>query len=184
MNRKREREATNPSQDASTARLAALEAFLFETEGLTPADLEMLNAKHGLAAGDALDEAFRLDWLADRRSRAAHQNGAQPAPSFIHRPARDHSAGGATRAKVYGDSMIDAGMRDGDWVEIDADAEPVDGDVVLAEIDGGGRVLRTLKIIGGARVLVAANPNVEPIVICDAERLAFYGVARRLPGAL
>lgn len=186
MIRKTTRGKTIPADDSSSARLAALESFIFETEGLTRADLDMLNAKHGLGDGGALDTAFRLDRLGDRPSRAASQRDAEPLPYVTHRPARDDGAeiARATRAKVYGDSMADAGMRDGDWVEIDTDAEPMDGDVVLAEIDGGARVLRTLKIIGGASVLLAANPNVEPIVICDAARLTFHGVARRPPNSL
>lgn len=181
MIRKHYKKPAAETQDASSAREAALEAFLYETEGLTPQDMARINAKHGLAADAPLEEAFRLDWPAMRAARTVGGASADHAPSapFIHRAARDDGgAGRATRAKVHGNSMAEAGLRDGDWVDIDADAEPVDGDIVLAEIDGAGQVLRRLRIIGGARVLVAANREAEPIAICDPDRLAIHGVAR------
>lgn len=185
MIRKTERKPSTKTQDASSARVAALEAFIFETEGLTPADMERINAEHGLAADATLEEAFRLDWPAMRAARLAGgiSTGSAPSAPYVHRPARDDGGRmrGATRVKVYGNSMADAGLRDGDWVDIDADAEPVDGDIVLAEIGGAARVLRTLRIIGGARVLVAVNQEVETIAICDSERLTIHGVARLEP---
>lgn len=185
MIRKSERKPNTTTQDASSARAAALEAFILATEGLTPADMERINAEHGLAADAPLEDAFRLDWPAMRAARLASDisTGCAPSAPFIHRPARDDGGGtcGATRAKVYGNSMVDAGLGDGDWVDIDADAEAVDGDIVLAEIDGAGKVLRRLRLIGGARVLVAANPEVEAITILESDRLTIHGVARLAP---
>jgi len=182
MNRKGWRKPSAPREDASSARLAALEAFILETEGMTPSDVERINAEHGIAPDDDLAEAFRLDHaLAKReRSKACASQPASLEAAIFHRAVRDDGGGvgRATRVKVHGRSMIDAGLNDGDWIDIDADAQPRDGDIVLAEIDGSGRALRRLRIIGGAAVLVAANPEIEPIAICDPERLTIHGVAR------
>ena len=184
MIQKSGRKPNTKTQDASSARAAALEAFIFETEGLTPADMDRINSEHGLEAGDAPMESYRLDRLADMRAlRACDSDSAadhSPSALHVHRAVRDDGGGigRATRAKVHGHAMVDAGLNDGDWVDIDADAEPVDGDIVLAEIDGSARVLRRLRIIGGARVLVAANREVEAITILEADRLTIHGVAR------
>jgi SOS regulatory protein LexA len=39
--------------------------------------------------------------------------------------------------EVKGDSMIDAGIREGDMVVAERRGEPRDGDIVIAEVDGG-----------------------------------------------
>lgn len=39
--------------------------------------------------------------------------------------------------EVKGDSMIDAGIREGDLVVAERRGEPRDGDIVIAEVDGG-----------------------------------------------
>ncbi len=187
MNRKGWRKSSAPSKSDSSARLAALEAFILETEGLTPLDMERINAEHGLAPGDDLAEAFRLDRFLDKRSKAADLGSRAPPPQAapVHRAVRDDGGGvgRAIRVKVHGRSMIDAGLNDGDWIDIDVDAQPLDGDIVLAEIDGAGQALRTLRIIGGAIVLVAANREIGPISICDPDRLIIHGVARPRPPA-
>lgn len=38
--------------------------------------------------------------------------------------------------KVSGDSMVDAGIHDGDFVIVEKSGQPEDGDIVVAEIDG------------------------------------------------
>ena len=38
--------------------------------------------------------------------------------------------------KVSGDSMVDAGICDGDFVIVEKNGQPLDGDIIVAEIDG------------------------------------------------
>lgn len=60
--------------------------------------------------------------------------------------------------KVSGDSMINAGIYDGDWVLVDKNKEPRDGDIVAANID----LEWTLKYFNkskGKVFLTAANPK-------------------------
>lgn len=64
--------------------------------------------------------------------------------------------------KVRGESMIGAGIMDGDLVIIEKGREPKNGDVVLAEVDGDW-TLKYFKRQGQMVVLEAANPNYPPI---------------------
>lgn len=73
--------------------------------------------------------------------------------------------------KVSGDSMIEAGILEGDLVIVDRNREPKSGDIVVAEVDGGW----TLKVLQkqGARVLlIPANARYQPIVPVNELRVA------------
>lgn len=87
-------------------------------------------------------------------------------------------------AKVYGDAMAGHGLRHGDTVRIDHDLAPLDGDIVLAEVQGVGRVLRKLSIIGGVHVL-SAELGVKPVVVEDLSKLTYHGVVvKKLNGRI
>ena len=65
---------------------------------------------------------------------------------------------------VKGDSMIDAGIQEGDLVIAERKDEPKIGDIVIAEVDGGW----TMKYFrkdkkSGAAFLEPANKNYKPI---------------------
>ena len=72
------------------------------------------------------------------------------------------SAGQTFVLRVSGDSMIDAGIHEGDLVLIERGREPKNHDIIIAEVDGEW----TLKIFEkeGSRVrLVPANKKYSPI---------------------
>lgn len=175
------------SKRASSASkpLSAVEALMLELEGVDPRELERLSVAAGLAPGQAPDmgalRAYRMDRSGAAES-SAQPSSAPAAPSLdwalVHKPVRDDVAGAlpSGRVRVHGDAMRDAGLRDGDIVELDADMEPEDGDIVLAHVEGFGRVLRTLKIIGGVQVLAAALPGVPSIAVEDDAQITFHGV--------
>ncbi|HEY8081186.1 MAG TPA: transcriptional repressor LexA [Acidimicrobiales bacterium] len=85
--------------------------------------------------------------------------------------------------RVRGDSMIEAGILDGDFVVVrqqdDADA----GDIVVAGIPGEEATVKKLKSKGKQIVLEAANAAWEDLVF-DSHDVAIYGrvlsVLRRL----
>lgn len=81
--------------------------------------------------------------------------------------------------KVSGDSMINAGIFDGDIVVVEQKKEPLPGDVVLAEVDKEW----TLKIYKKDRVrkkvyLQAANPKYPPFY--PRQELVIHGIVRGL----
>lgn len=187
MNRRRDHSKKIPPV-ASDAKLANLEAFLLATEG--PAGQAILDAaRRGVdARGNPIapwTTENTLDWFARRRAMeamAATDRAAEP--GRVDRKPRDDLGHACRRrpcprrAKVHGDSMRAAGLRDGDIVDVDPSAEPKNGDIVLARIDGVGKLIRTLRVIGGAQLLFASDPNLAPVVIDDPARVVYMGVVR------
>ncbi|MFO7569487.1 MAG: transcriptional repressor LexA [Smithellaceae bacterium] len=59
--------------------------------------------------------------------------------------------------RVTGDSMIGAGIMEGDLVVVERDRQPKNGDIVLAEVDGQW-TMKYFRRKGQSVVLEAANP--------------------------
>ena len=64
--------------------------------------------------------------------------------------------------KVTGDSMIDEGIKEGDFVIVEKRRNPQNGDIVVAEVDGEW-TLKYFKRDGNDVVLEAANPRYSKI---------------------
>ncbi len=64
--------------------------------------------------------------------------------------------------EVKGDSMIDEGIREGDLVLVERRGDPKDGDIVIAEVDGGW-TMKYYKKKGNLIYLKPANKNYSPI---------------------
>jgi len=85
--------------------------------------------------------------------------------------------------RVRGDSMIDAGILDGDFVVCRAQAEANEGEIVVAGIPGDEATVKTFTRKGDKVVLVPSNPRLDPIEL-SPEEVSIYGrvvtVLRRL----
>jgi repressor LexA len=85
--------------------------------------------------------------------------------------------------RVRGDSMIDAGILDGDYVVVRQQKEADKGDVVVAGIPGGEATVKTYSRKGAKIVLTPANPTMSAMVFAPDE-VDLYGkvvtVLRRL----
>jgi len=64
--------------------------------------------------------------------------------------------------EVKGDSMIDEGIKEGDLVIVERRGNPKDGDIVIAEVDGGW-TMKYFKKKGNLVYLKPANKNYSPI---------------------
>jgi len=64
--------------------------------------------------------------------------------------------------EVKGDSMIEEGIKEGDLVIVERRNDPKDGDIVIAEIDGGW-TMKYYKKKGTQVYLMPANKNYKPI---------------------
>ncbi len=64
--------------------------------------------------------------------------------------------------EVKGDSMIDAGIQEGDLVIAERKGEPKDGDIVIAEVDGGW-TMKYFRKKGNTVFLEPANIKYSPI---------------------
>jgi repressor LexA len=85
--------------------------------------------------------------------------------------------------RVRGDSMIEAGILDGDFVVVRRQQDANEGDVVVAGLPGEEATVKRLKSKGVDVVLEAANERFDDLVF-DSHDVAIYGkvlsVLRRL----
>ncbi len=82
--------------------------------------------------------------------------------------------------EVKGDSMIDAGIQEGDLVIAERKNNPKDGDIVIAEVDGGW-TMKYFRKKGSTVYLEPANKNYKPIYPENDMRIAAIvkGVIRK-----
>lgn len=66
--------------------------------------------------------------------------------------------------EVRGDSMIDAGILDGDYVVIRRQPDARDGEIIAALVDGEEATVKRLKRENGKVLLISENPAYEPMV--------------------
>jgi len=85
--------------------------------------------------------------------------------------------------RVRGDSMIDVGILDGDFVVCRSQATADDGEIVVAGIPGDEATVKTFTRQGGRVVLLPANPRLGPMEF-DPDDVQVFGrvvtVMRRL----
>ena len=106
-----------------------------------------------------------------------------PAEDYVDRPLDfnelliEHPA--ATFAiRIEGESMTGAGIFPGDIAVVDRAREPVNGNIVLALLDGAFTVKR-YRTKDGAVWLQAENPAFPDIPITDGQALEVWGVITR-----
>jgi repressor LexA len=85
--------------------------------------------------------------------------------------------------RVRGDSMIDAGIFEGDYVVVRQQPDADKGDIVVAGIPGEEGTVKRYARKGSKVVLTPANPRLQPMEL-DASDVTLYGkvvtVLRRL----
>ena len=78
--------------------------------------------------------------------------------------------------RVAGESMIEAGIHDGDTLVVDRSLAVRDGDVVVAVVDDGPVVKRYLQPRGEPARLVNANAAIAPFRVDETAQIAIWGV--------
>jgi repressor LexA len=81
--------------------------------------------------------------------------------------------------EVRGDSMIDAGIHDGDVVIVEAREYACDGEVVVALVDGESATLKVIEQRPDRVRLLPAHPGFAPLEL-DPDRVTIRGVVRGL----
>lgn len=81
--------------------------------------------------------------------------------------------------RVRGSSMVDDGILDGDQVVVEARCQAINGDTVVALIDGRNATLKRLELRADKLVLHPANPLFQPMTYAP-ERVEIQGVVRGL----
>ena len=78
-------------------------------------------------------------------------------------------------ARVKGDSMVDAGIQDGDLLVIDKALEPKEGTVAVCYLDGEFTVKR-LSVREEGVYLMPANAEFKPIRITEENNFLVWGL--------
>jgi repressor LexA len=89
-------------------------------------------------------------------------------------PADLTGAGELFMLRVRGDSMIEAGILDGDLVVARSQPSADRGDIVVAGIPGDEATIKTYRPEGASIVLEPANATMEPLRF-DADDVSIYG---------
>jgi len=77
--------------------------------------------------------------------------------------------------RVRGESMIDLGILDGDYVVARVQTTAVPGEIVVAGIPGEEATVKTYRTgKGGRTILEPANPTMEPMVF-EPDEVTIYG---------
>lgn len=107
----------------------------------------------------------------------------QNVEEIVSLPEQFTGTGSTFMLRVRGDSMIDAGILDGDFVVVRQQPEAADGDIVVAGIPGDEATVKTYSLRRGTVVLTPANPTMAPMELDPAD-VTVYGkvvtVLRRL----
>ncbi len=76
--------------------------------------------------------------------------------------------------RVRGDSMIEAGILDGDYVVARQQNTADNGDIVVAGIPGEEGTVKTFKKSGNKITLIPSNPRLQPMVF-NADEVSIFG---------
>jgi repressor LexA len=82
---------------------------------------------------------------------------------------------GCFALKVKGDSMVEEGIFDGDYVIIKPNPSPKNGEMVVALLEDGSATLKRLYKESGRFRLQPANKNYEPIFVDASQDLNVQG---------
>ena len=77
--------------------------------------------------------------------------------------------------KVSGNSMIDAGIHDGDILIVDRSLKPADKKVVIAGVNGELAV-RRIRVTKGKVILVSENVDYKPLHVEEEMSFEVWGV--------
>ena len=149
-----------PSLQAASLMLGIDEAEaeqIFAAARLSPLAEQSIAAGQPSALSDALEASLNLhDYLAPFGARAVI-------------------------VPVSGDSMVNAGILDGDLAVIGLGGEARPGDIVAAEIDGQLTLKRLATLADGSLALRAENPRYGDIALNESFRVhgVLLGLARK-----
>ena len=77
--------------------------------------------------------------------------------------------------RVAGNSMVDAGVDEGDVLVIDKSIDAQDGDMAVCFIDGEF-CLKIISLKDGVLTLMPANPQYKPITVSEGDSFTVWGV--------
>lgn len=82
---------------------------------------------------------------------------------------------GCYALKIKGDSMIEDGIYDGDFVIVKPNPSPTNGEIVVALLEDGSATLKRFFKEKGRFRLQPANSKMDPIIVDSANQLQIQG---------
>jgi repressor LexA len=145
---------------------ALVKAGFLRRDPSKPRAIEVLDGGHGAKVrttgrrnrGDLRDVP-----LVGRIAAGSPILAAEDVEEIYPLPASLVGAGPVFMLRVKGDSMINAGILDGDLVVVERGGSPSNGEIVAALIDGEDATIKRLQRRGGEVTLEPANPALRPV---------------------
>ncbi len=108
---------------------------------------------------------------------------AEQVDEFMPLPTELVGDGPVFLLEVKGDSMVDAGIHEGDLVAVHKQSDARDGEIVACLIDGEEATVKRLQRKDGQVYLHSENPSYEPMVFSEGVELIgkVVSVLRRYP---
>ena len=108
---------------------------------------------------------------------------AEQVDEFMPLPTELVGDGPVFLLEVKGDSMVNAGIHEGDLVAVNKQSEARDGEIVACLVDGEEATVKRLQRKDGKVYLHSENPAYEPMVFSDGVELIgkVVSVLRRYP---
>ena len=100
---------------------------------------------------------------------------AENVEELLPMPEQFTGTGPSFMLRVRGDSMIEAGIYDGDYVVVRQQQEANNGDLVVAGIPDGEATVKTFTRRDGRVVLTPANAAYEPMVFDHSDDVTIFG---------
>ena len=134
-------------------------------------------------APDAQDRRMRDVPVLGRIAAGTPILAAEHVDEFMPLPTELVGDGPVFLLEVKGDSMVDAGIHEGDLVAVHKQPDARDGEIVACLIDGEEATVKRLQRKDGKVYLHSANPAYEPMVFSDGVELIgkVVSVLRRYP---
>jgi repressor LexA len=108
---------------------------------------------------------------------------AEQVDEFMPLPTELVGDGPVFLLEVKGDSMVNAGIHEGDLVAVNKQSDARDGEIVACLVDGEEATVKRLQRKDGKVYLHSENPAYEPMVFADGVELIgkVVSVMRRYP---
>lgn len=130
-----------------------------------PRAIEILTGDDSAATGPRSgDDRVRDVPLVGRIAAGTPILAAEDVETIMPLPEELVGSGPIFMLEVRGDSMIDAGILDGDYVVIHRQPDALDGEIIAALVDGEEATVKRLKRQDGKVILLPENPRLEPMI--------------------
>jgi repressor LexA len=149
-----------------------------------PTKPRALEVRYDALSGAAIESArARLVPLVGDIAAGTNVIASEKVEELLPLPEDFTGKGNLFMLRVRGDSMIEAGILDGDYVVVRQQQDAVNGEIVAAGIPGGEATVKTLSKRGDQVALLPANQLMAPLVY-PASEVQIFGkvvtVLRRL----